>query len=234
MGSANETSEDLEREALVELLEAEGVIADEDVADAMRRVPRRAFLNETAKPFAYAQEDVPVGEHIVALSVRTIAELLSTAHPAHGMRVLLLGTSTGYVEALLARIGCTVSTIETNERQAGYARSRLAEQNVTARFTTLDEAGEQDLVIPLKAVERLDARLLGFTPYGRTMLVIGEDKTLVALDYRGDARHPEASYSGSVWLPLFDPPLLDQEPDEPGRDTDEDGDREGLDHVERP
>lgn len=219
MDEPSDDSEALEREALVELLEAEAVLTDDDVAEAMRRVPRTPFVGERAKPFAYAQEDVPIEDHVLALSPRTIAEILSIARPAEGMRVLLLGTSTGYVEALLHAIGCRVTIVEPNERQTAYVRARLEERAVPVTFATLADAGEQDLAISLKAVDALDPRLLGFTPYGRTMLAIGEDKTLIALEYHGDPVRPEVAYSGSVWLPFFDPPLLDEQPDEPGRDA---------------
>jgi protein-L-isoaspartate O-methyltransferase len=202
--------EDFTRESLVELLEAEGVLTDDDVAEAMRSVAREDYFDERTRGFAYTLQEVPITEHVIALNPNTIAELLSVARPAPGMRVLLLGTSTGYVEALLTSIGCAVSVIEPNETQRAYAQASLTSASLDVVFIDIEDATTYDLVIPLKSVDKLDPRILGFTPYGRTMLVLGEDHALIALDYRGDPAHPDVSYSGSVWLPFFDPPLLNE------------------------
>ena len=202
--------DDLTRESLVELLEAQDVLTDEDVAAAMRTVEREAFFDERTASFAYMLQDVPIEDHIIALNPRTIAELLSVARPADGMRVLLLGTSTGYVEALLCEIGCDVSVIEPNDAQRAYAQTRLEASGRAASYLDLEDAQTYDVVIALKSLDKLDPRILGFTPYGRTVLVIGDEHTLIALDYRGDPAHPDVSYSGSLWLPFFDPPLLSE------------------------
>lgn len=202
---------------MIDLLEADGVLTDEDVASAMRSVDRSAFLPEEKRTFAYELEDVLIADHIIALNPRSIAEILSVARPAEGMNVLLLGTSTGYVEALLLEIGCRVHVIEPNGAQRAYAQRELERSGLADRvsFIGLADASRFDLVVSLKTIEKLDPRVLGFSPYGRTMLIVGEEHTLIALDYRGEPTEPDVSYSGSVWTPLFDPPLLDEQHDEP-------------------
>lgn len=204
---------DLARESLIDLLEAENVLTDEDVAEAMRAIRREDYFDDASRSFSYAPQDVQISDHILALNPRTIAEILSIARPSEGMRVLVLGTSTGYVEAILHRIGCRIDIIEPNEAHRAYVHERLEKTEVPARFIELSEAGTYDLVISLKSIPRIEPRLLGFTPYGRTMIVIGDEHTLIALDYRGEPTQPEVSYSGSVWLPFFDPPLFDEELD---------------------
>ena len=203
-------SMDLARESLIELLEADGVLTDEDVAAAMRAIARDAYFDDVSKPFAYTLQDVTISDHVIALNPRAIAEILSIARPHDEMNVLLLGTSTGYVEAILTAIGCTVTVIEPNEEQRAYAQANLARNGVRASYIALEDARTYDLVISLKTLPKLDPRVLGYTPYGRTVLVIGDEHTLIALDYRGDPTQPDVSYSGSVWLPFFDPPLLDE------------------------
>ena len=202
--------DDLARESMIELLEADGALTDPDVSEAMRNVDRELFLDDASRGFAYALQDVQVTDHVIALNPRTIAELLSVARPTKSMRVLLLGTSTGYVEALLSHIGCVCECVEPNESQRAYVTQRLASFGRPLPFIELSEARTYDCVLSLKSLPNLEPRVLGLTPYGRTMLVIGEDHTLIALDFRGDPTHPDVSYSGSIWVPFFDPPLFDE------------------------
>ncbi|HYM84186.1 MAG TPA: protein-L-isoaspartate(D-aspartate) O-methyltransferase [Candidatus Dormibacteraeota bacterium] len=100
-------------------------IRDPRVLAAMGEVPREAFLPESARTLAYADEALPIeaGQtisqpYVVAL----MTELLATEP---GQRVLEIGTGSGYQTAVLARLGCRVVSIERFAELADLARERL-------------------------------------------------------------------------------------------------------------
>lgn len=87
-------------------------IHDSAVLNAMLKIPRHEFVDEAMHAQAYADNPVPIGfgqtisqPYIVALMSQTL-ELLP------GMRVLEIGTGSGYQAAVLAEMGAKVYTVE--------------------------------------------------------------------------------------------------------------------------
>ena len=113
------------RTAMVEHQLAGRGIRDPRVLEAMATVPREAFLPESRRSLAYADEALPIASgqtisqpYIVAL----MTELLATTP---GLRVLEIGTGSGYQAAILAELGCRVVTIERFPELAEAARAQL-------------------------------------------------------------------------------------------------------------
>ena len=101
-------------------------IADERVLSAMSMVPREEFLGGRQRDFAYADEALPIesGQTISQpYVVARMSELLATRP---GDRILEIGTGSGYQAAVLAFMGCRVTSIERHPLLAKQARERLA------------------------------------------------------------------------------------------------------------
>lgn len=101
-------------------------IADDRVLDAMRMVPREAFVPKYLARRAYDDCALPIEAeqsisqpYIVALMAEA-AELKADDH------VLEIGTGSGYAAAVLGRIAGQVHTIERYAVLAQTARARLA------------------------------------------------------------------------------------------------------------
>ncbi len=114
------------RTAMLEIqLRARGV-RDPRVLAAMASVPREAFVPARLHESAYADEALPI-EHGQTISqplmVGLMSELLA---PEAGDRVLDIGTGSGYQAAVLAAMGCHVTSIERLPALAETARARLA------------------------------------------------------------------------------------------------------------
>jgi protein-L-isoaspartate(D-aspartate) O-methyltransferase len=123
----------MERNRMVnDQIEARGV-TDARVLDAMRRVPRHAFVRPGDVVEAYDDHPLSIG-HGQTISqpyiVGIMSELLGVGP---GDRVLEVGTGSGYQAAVLAEMGCEVYSIEIVEplaRQAAEALASLGYRNV--------------------------------------------------------------------------------------------------------
>jgi protein-L-isoaspartate(D-aspartate) O-methyltransferase len=113
------------RSAMVEYQLRRRGITDERVLAAMAWLPREEFVPHSLIEDAYDDSALPV-EAGQSISQPYIVACMSEAlAPRPGIRVLEVGTGTGYQAALLARIGCHVITMERLPELAESARARL-------------------------------------------------------------------------------------------------------------
>lgn len=108
-------------------------IRDERVLGAMGEVPREVFLPANLAGDAYSDGALPIaaGQSISQpYIVGLMSELLE---PHDGMRVLEIGTGSGYQAAVLATIGCEVLSLERHPELAAAARARLASLGMSDR-----------------------------------------------------------------------------------------------------
>ena len=106
-------------------LRARGV-RDTAVLGAMERVPRELFAPRRFADLSRTDIALPLacGQTMTAPTV--VATMLVALGAEPGQRVLEIGTGSGYVTALLARLGCRVHTIERCAPLAEEAGARLA------------------------------------------------------------------------------------------------------------
>jgi protein-L-isoaspartate(D-aspartate) O-methyltransferase len=112
---------------MVEIQIAARGIRDPLVLDAMRRVPREAFVPERLRPFAYEDGPLSIGEGQTISQPYIVAVMTEAAQLKPGGRALEIGTGSGYGAAVLAGIAAEVYTIERLAGLAESARRRLAE-----------------------------------------------------------------------------------------------------------
>ena len=100
------------RERMVEEQLVRRGINDPLILDAMRRVPRHLFVEESLWDRAYDDAPLPIGEG-QTISQPYMCALMATAlQLAEGEHVLDIGTGSGYLAALLAEQGAEVCSIE--------------------------------------------------------------------------------------------------------------------------
>lgn len=100
-----------ERQELIEILKGKG-ITDENVLDAMGKVERHLFVDPMFINRAYEDNALPIGSEQTISQPYTVAFMTQALKPRKGMKVLEIGTGSGYQAAVLATIGCRVFTIE--------------------------------------------------------------------------------------------------------------------------
>ena len=115
------------RHSMVEHQLAARGVKDARVLDAMRRVPRHAFVPDGLKDWAYSDSPLPIGEGQTISQPYIVALMTEAAQLGADDRVLEIGTGSGYAAAVLASIAARVDTIERLESLAIHARRVLRE-----------------------------------------------------------------------------------------------------------
>ncbi len=114
-----------ERLQMVErYLVAEG-IRDPATLQAMRTVPRHEFVAPWLSSAAYENRPLPIGLGQTISQPYIVAYETEVVRPREGMKVLEVGTGSGYQAAVLAAAGARVYTMEIFEELATSARQRL-------------------------------------------------------------------------------------------------------------
>ena len=106
-------------------------VADLRVLDAMRRVPRAAFVPLDQVELAYDDEPLPIPHRQVTTQPSLSARMLQALQLVEGEHVLEVGTGYGYQTALLAQLASFVTSVERWPDLAEQARRNLAAQNIT-------------------------------------------------------------------------------------------------------
>jgi protein-L-isoaspartate(D-aspartate) O-methyltransferase len=107
-------------------IDARGV-RDPSVLAAMRKVPRHRFVPASFRGRAYEDHPLPIGLGQTISQPYIVALMTELAHPRPGMKVLEVGTGSGYQAAVLAEIVGTVETIEIIPELGRTAESTLRE-----------------------------------------------------------------------------------------------------------
>ena len=194
-----------------EQLVARGV-RDPRVLDAMRRVPRDAFVPPDARPHAYADRALPIGSGQTISQPYMVAAMTEALRLTGAERVLDVGTGSGYQAAVLAELAREVITIERRPELADLARATL---DALGYRTIQVVVGDGTLGSPVHAPfdgilvaagaprvpEALRQQLS--TRGGRLVIPIGppEQQWLVVVARDGD-RFTESKGVGCVLVPL--------------------------------
>lgn len=100
-------------------------VRDQRVMDAMRQVPREAFVEAGLEEFAYEDHPLPIGEGQTISQPYVVALMIEAAEVKPGDRVLEVGAGSGYAAAVLGSVTGRVFAVERHPSLAASARERL-------------------------------------------------------------------------------------------------------------
>jgi protein-L-isoaspartate(D-aspartate) O-methyltransferase len=100
-------------------------ITSDAVLNAMTNVPRHLFVPKDQRDYAYEDTPLPIGLGQTISQPYIVAFMSEQLEIIPGMRVLEIGTGSGYQAAILACLGCNVYTIELLEELALSAKRTL-------------------------------------------------------------------------------------------------------------
>jgi protein-L-isoaspartate(D-aspartate) O-methyltransferase len=169
-------------------------IRDSSVIQAMLAVPRHRFVPEEYVSSAYNDGPVPIGGGVTISQPYIVALMSELLRPMRGMKVLEVGTGSGYQTAVLAETGCEVYTVEILEDIAKRAHRLLDElgyKNVKFRigdgYAGWEEYAPFDAIIVTAAPGNIPQKLAGqLKPGGRMIIPVGEESQELLLVEKTD------------------------------------------------
>jgi protein-L-isoaspartate(D-aspartate) O-methyltransferase len=128
-------------------------VRDSHVLEAMREVPREAFVPKNLQEFAYEDSPLPIESGQTISQPYIVGYMIAAAAIRPGDRVLEIGAGSGYAAAVMSRIAGKVFAIERHRdltRTAEGRLKRLGYDNVTIR--TADGTGGWAEEAPFDAI----------------------------------------------------------------------------------
>ncbi|MDR6204851.1 protein-L-isoaspartate(D-aspartate) O-methyltransferase [Paraburkholderia graminis] len=119
------------RERMVERQLVRRGICDSRVLDAMRRVPREAFVPDCLRDLAYEDRPLPIGNDQTISQPAIVATMIEAAELSSADIVLDVGTGSGYAAAVAAALSAHVHSIERHADLVAMARDILARLNIS-------------------------------------------------------------------------------------------------------
>lgn len=158
-------------------LEARG-IQNSYVLKSMRKVPRHQLVPENVRQLAYEDRPLPIGYGQTISQPYIVAFMTEAIDPKPSMKVLEIGTGSGYQAAVLGEIVAEVYTIEIVEPLGKKAEKDLAElgyRNVQVRvgdgYQGWPEQAPFDAIIVTAAPEEVPQPLIDQLKEGGKMII---------------------------------------------------------------
>ena len=112
-------------------------ISDTNVLSAIERIPREAFVPDSFLDQAYEDRTLPIGHGQTLSQPRVVALMTQALEIDRRIKVLEIGTGSGYQAAVLSRLCRRLYTIERHRELQRAAERRFQElrlHNITARL----------------------------------------------------------------------------------------------------
>lgn len=114
------------RKQMVDTLRSKG-ITDDAVLAALNEVPRHVFLDSSFMELAYQDKAFPIGSGQTISQPHTVAFQSQLLQVNQGLKVLEIGTGSGYQACVLAAMGAKVFSIE-RQRNLYFKTKEILEQ----------------------------------------------------------------------------------------------------------
>jgi protein-L-isoaspartate(D-aspartate) O-methyltransferase len=187
-------------------------IRDERVLSAMTAVERDAFVPERDRDAAYTDSPLPIGGGQTISQPYIVARMTELLAVGTGDRVLDVGTGSGYQAAVLAELGCLVTSIERDPDLALAAMDHLVAAGYGDRVIVRvgdgslgvpDEAPWDGIVVAAGAPAIPDSLREQLRDGRRLVIPVGglREQSLMVVERHGD-EWTEQSDGPCVFVPL--------------------------------
>ncbi|HAF12461.1 MAG TPA: protein-L-isoaspartate O-methyltransferase [Blastocatellia bacterium] len=198
---------------MVERLRDHYQIRDEKVLEAMRSIPRHAFVPEALQGRAYGDHALPISGSQTISQPYIVARMTELLEINSESKVLEIGAGSGYQTAVLAKVAGQVYSIERIASLAREAQDRIRQLNIyNATVKCFDgtlgwaanapydailvAAGGPGIPEPLVAQLKVDGRLV--VPVGESR----ESQRLVRI-IKTATGYKEEDHGGCAFVPLI-------------------------------
>lgn len=200
------------RRRLIEEIRARGV-EDLEILRLFDQVPRHLFIPEGMLHRAYEDAPVPIGHGQTASQPSLQARYLTLLRPGPDEKVLELGTGSGFLTALLARLADRVYSVERVRALSIRARGSLDELGASNVALLVGDgtigwrkyAPYHVIVVSAASPSVPDTLVDQLADPGRMLIPVGdrESQELVLVRKEGGTVTEEAVREGCTFVPLL-------------------------------
>lgn len=163
-------------------------VLDQRVLDLLEEMAREDFVPESYRKLAYADIAIPLGHAEVMMPPRVEARMLQALNIQPNETVLEIGTGSGFVTALLARLGRHVFSVEIHPDFTAAAAQKLSAHGIiNVTLETGDAArgwpnsGQMDVIVITGSLPVLpEAFEHSLRPGGRLFAIVGDAPAMEA------------------------------------------------------
>lgn len=192
-------------------------VLDEQVLALLNQVPREQFVPETERSLAFADVSIPLANGQVMMQPKMEARMLQALSVKPTDTALEIGTGSGYVTALLAKLAKHVYSVDIFADFTAAAQTKLERagiRNVALETGNAAEGwpqhGPYDVIAVTGSCPQLPESYQHLLkPNGRLFVVVGEDPAMEALLF---TRAGEGAWSRESLFETSLPPLLHLQP----------------------
>ncbi|MCV6639230.1 protein-L-isoaspartate O-methyltransferase [Candidatus Albibeggiatoa sp. nov. NOAA] len=162
-------------------------VLNQSVLDVMAEVPREKFVPAEYQALAFADVEIPLGHDQVMMFPRLEARLLQSLSIKPTDRVLEIGTGSGYLTALLAKLAEHVDSVDIHEDFIKQAEKKLAGfDNVSLSVGNAAQGWKTDIqydvIVLTGSIPVLSSHFKAqLKPNGRLFAIVGQDPIMEAL-----------------------------------------------------
>ena len=199
------------RRNLVAELKKKG-ISDEKVLAAIGKVPRHVFFENALIGHAYQDKAFPIGEGQTISQPYTVARQSELLQLKPGLKILEIGTGSGYQSCVLLELGCKVYTIEYQPVLFQKTKKMLPLMGYRPHFFLgdgskgLPQFGPYDRIIVTAGAPSVPQPLLDqLNPLGRMIIPTGDHQkqSMLLISKEADGRLIEKNYGDFAFVPLL-------------------------------
>jgi len=192
-------------------------VLDDHLLEVFRTTPREAFVPPAYKGVAFADMNIPLEHDQIMLIPGEEARLLQAVQIQPTDTVLEIGTGSGYMTALLARLAKLVYSIDIFPDFTAAAQVKLATHNINnVKLLTADaskgweQQGPYDVIIITGSLPFLPESFRNsLKPNGRLVAILGNAPAMEATLI---TRNDRAQWSKQKLFETVVPVLINAEP----------------------
>ena len=187
-------------------------INDEEVLNAMAKVPRHLFMESSFITFAYRDQAFPIGAGQTISQPYTVAFQTQLLQVKKHDKVLEIGTGSGYQSAVLLEMGAYVYTIERQGELYVSAQKMLSQLGYKPHMFFGDGYEGQpafapfDRIIVTAAAPEVPEKLLQqLKPGGRLVIPVGEPSAqrMLLVEKTGEDSYKKTEHGAFVFVPML-------------------------------
>ena len=180
-------NKDFARQQMIEQQVRAWDVFDVNVLEALKEVPRELFVPEGFAALAFADSEIPIGHGQVMMTPTIEGRALQALALAGGENVLEIGTGSGFLTAVLAKLSAHVTSIDIYDDFLDAARRRLEDCEIDnvdlIKMDGMKElpGGTFDAIVVTGSIQTFDSRFAeALNPRGRLFVVVGDTPAMSA------------------------------------------------------